>query len=111
MIGSQALCRLADVLCSCCRDIDTPVRFGGDEFALVLPETNAEEANLVAHRICESVADDGKGPKLSASVGVAVYPQNGDSIERLLCAADARLYSWKQLRIVPPDSKQTAAGH
>jgi diguanylate cyclase (GGDEF)-like protein/PAS domain S-box-containing protein len=111
MIGSQALCRLADVLCSCCRDIDTPVRFGGDEFALVLPETNAEEANLVAHRICESVADDGKGPKLSASVGVAVYPQNGDSIERLLCAADARLYSRKQLRIVPPDSKQTAAGH
>jgi len=111
MIGSQALCRLADVLCSCCRDIDTPVRFGGDEFALVLPETNAEEANLVSHRICESVADDGKGPKLSASVGVAVYPQNGDSIERLLCAADARLYSGKQLRIVPPDSKQTAAGH
>jgi diguanylate cyclase (GGDEF)-like protein/PAS domain S-box-containing protein len=111
MIGSQALCRLADVLCSCCRDIDTPVRFGGDEFALVLPETNAEEANLVSHRICESVADDGKGPKLSASVGVAVYPQNGDSIERLLCAADARLYSGKQLRIAPPDSKQTAAGH
>jgi two-component system cell cycle response regulator len=110
MIGSQALCRLADVLCSCCRDIDTPVRFGGDEFALVLPETNAEEASLVSHRICESLADDGKGPKLSASVGVAVYPQNGDSIERLLCAADARLYSGKQLRIVPPDSKQTAAG-
>jgi diguanylate cyclase (GGDEF)-like protein/PAS domain S-box-containing protein len=111
MIGSQALCRLADVLCSCCRDIDTPARFGGDEFALVLPETNAEEASLVSHRICESLADDGKGPKLSASVGVAVYPQNGDSIERLLCAADARLYSRKQLRIVPPDSKQIAAGH
>jgi diguanylate cyclase (GGDEF)-like protein/PAS domain S-box-containing protein len=110
MIGSQALCRLADVLCSCCRDIDTPVRFGGDEFALVLPETTAQEANMVAHRICESVADDGKGPKLSASVGVAVYPENGDSIERLLCAADSRLYSRKQLRIVLPESKHTTAG-
>jgi PAS domain S-box-containing protein len=51
MIGSQALCRLADVLSSCCRDIDTPARFGGDEFALILPETDAEAANLVAHRI------------------------------------------------------------
>jgi diguanylate cyclase (GGDEF)-like protein/PAS domain S-box-containing protein len=103
MIGSQALCRLADVLCSCCRDIDTPARFGGDEFALILPETNAEAASLVARRICESVADDGKGPELSVSVGVAVYPQDGDSIERLLCEADARLYSAKQHRMSPPE--------
>src|SRR5712691_5800413 len=61
MVGSQALCRLADVLYSCCRDIDTPARFGGDEFALVLPETNAEAASLVARRICESIANDGTG--------------------------------------------------
>jgi diguanylate cyclase (GGDEF)-like protein/PAS domain S-box-containing protein len=108
MIGSQALCRLADVLCSCCRDIDTPARFGGDEFALVLPETNAEAASQVARRICESIADDGKGPKLSVCVGVAVYPQDGDSIERLLCEADSRLYVGKQQRILPPESKQVA---
>jgi diguanylate cyclase (GGDEF)-like protein/PAS domain S-box-containing protein len=110
MIGSQALCRLADVLCSRCRDIDTPARFGGDEFALVLPETNAEEASLVAQRICESVANDGKGPRLSVTVGVAVYPQNGDTIESLLCKADARLYSGKQQRIFPAEFRQTASG-
>jgi diguanylate cyclase (GGDEF)-like protein/PAS domain S-box-containing protein len=110
MIGSQALCRLADVFCSSCRDIDTPARFGGDEFALVLPETNAEEANLVARRICESVANDGKGPKLSVSVGVAVYPQNGDSIESLLCQADSALYSMKRQKIVAAEARQTAAG-
>jgi diguanylate cyclase (GGDEF)-like protein/PAS domain S-box-containing protein len=110
MIGSQALCRLADVLCSCCRDIDTPARFGGDEFALVLPETNAEAANLVARRICASVANDGKGPKISVSVGIAVYPQNGDTIESLLCKADARLYSEKRQRILPAESRHTAGG-
>jgi diguanylate cyclase (GGDEF)-like protein/PAS domain S-box-containing protein len=110
MRGSQALCRLADVLCSCCRDIDTPARFGGDEFALVLPETHAEEANLVARRVCESAANDGNGPKLSVSVGVAVYPQNGDTIEGLLCEADSALYSMKQQRILPVESSQTASG-
>jgi len=110
MRGSQALCRVADVLCSCCRDIDTPARFGGDEFALVLPETNAEAANLVARRVCESVANDGKGPTLSVSVGVAVYPQNGDSIESLLCQADSALYLMKQHRILPAESRHAAAG-
>jgi diguanylate cyclase (GGDEF)-like protein/PAS domain S-box-containing protein len=99
MVGSQALCRLADVLCSCCRDIDTPARFGGDEFALVLPETNAKTANLVAQRICEAVASDGKGPKLSVSVGIAIYPQDGHTIENLLCAADSAVYSMKRQRI------------
>jgi len=110
MRGSQAICRLADALCACCRDIDTPARFGGDEFALVLPETNAEAANLVARRVCESVANDGKGPTLSVSVGVAVYPQNGDSIERLLCQADSALYSMKRQKIMPAKARQTAAG-
>jgi diguanylate cyclase (GGDEF)-like protein len=111
MIGSQALCRVADVLCCCCRDIDTPARFGGDEFALVLPETNAEAANLVAQRICESVANENKGPTISVSFGVAIYPQNGDTIERLLSQADSALYSLKRQRITAPKSMQTAAGN
>jgi diguanylate cyclase (GGDEF)-like protein/PAS domain S-box-containing protein len=110
MVGSQALCRLADVLSSCCRDIDTSARFGGDEFALVLPETNAKAANQVAQRICESLANDGKGPKLSVSVGVAVYPANGDTIESLLCEADSGLYSRKQQRMLSAVSMRTATG-
>jgi diguanylate cyclase (GGDEF)-like protein/PAS domain S-box-containing protein len=109
LIGSQALCRLADALCSYCRDVDTPARFGGDEFAVVLPETNAEAASLVARRICEGVANDGGGPKLSVSFGVAVYPQNGDSIESLLCQADSALYSMKRQRIAAGECRQTAA--
>jgi diguanylate cyclase (GGDEF)-like protein/PAS domain S-box-containing protein len=109
MIGSQALCRVADVLSFCCRDIDTAARFGGDEFALVLPETNVEAANQVARRICESVANDGKGPKLSISVGAAIYPQDGDSIESLLREADSRLYAMKR-RVLPAKSRQAAVG-
>jgi diguanylate cyclase (GGDEF)-like protein/PAS domain S-box-containing protein len=96
IVGSQALCRLADVLCSCCRDIDTAARFGGDEFALVLPEANAKTASLVAQRIRHGVASDGKGPALSISVGVAIYPRDGRTIESLLCAADSAVYSMKR---------------
>jgi diguanylate cyclase (GGDEF)-like protein/PAS domain S-box-containing protein len=110
MKGSQALCRVADVLSFCCRDIDTAARFGGDEFALVLPETNAEAANVVAQRIRESVANDGKGPKLSISVGVAIYPQNGERIETLLRAADTAMYSMKRRSTLPAASKRAAAG-
>ena len=108
--GSQALCRVADVLSFCCRDIDTAARFGGDEFALVLPETNAGAARLVAQRICESVANDGKGPKLSISVGAAIYPQGGDSVESMFREADSELYTMKRLRAVPPNSTHAAAG-
>src|SRR5260370_4622986 len=93
LVGCQALCRLADVLSSSCRDIDTPARFGGDEFAVVLPETNARKAQQVAQRICESVANDGNAPKLSVSAGITVYPQYGETIEKLLREADSALRS------------------
>jgi diguanylate cyclase (GGDEF)-like protein len=95
LVGSQALCRLADVLCICSRSMDTPARFGGDEFALVLPETGRVPANLVAQRICDNLANDGREPKLSVSIGVAVYPKDGEKLDLLLGAADAALYSMK----------------
>jgi len=94
LVGSHAICRVADVL-SFCRDIDTAARYGGDEFAVVLPETGAEAANQAAQRICDSIANDGMGPLLSVSMGVAVYPRDGESIEALLHAADAAMYSVK----------------
>jgi diguanylate cyclase (GGDEF)-like protein/PAS domain S-box-containing protein len=110
LVGSQALCRLADVLSSCCRVIDTPARFGGDEFAVVLPETNAKDASLVVRRICESVSNDDKGPKLSVSFGIAVHPQNGDTIESLLRHADSELYLMKEQRILAARPRHTTAG-
>ncbi len=94
LTGSHALCRVADVL-SFCRDIDTVARYGGDEFAVVLPETGAEAANQVAQRICDSIANDRMEPTLSVSIGVAIYPHDGERIETLLCAADVAMYSMK----------------
>ena len=95
LIGSRALCRLADVLCMCSRNLDTAARFGGDEFALVMPETGKVQAALVALRVCENLACDGRQPRLSVSIGVAVYPKDGEKVEALLEAADAALYSVK----------------
>ncbi|MHB8616531.1 MAG: sensor domain-containing diguanylate cyclase [Candidatus Acidiferrales bacterium] len=95
VVGSQALCRLADVLGNSGRDLDTAARFGGDEFAVVLPETGLEAAGLVARRIRDSLANDGREPKLSVSVGIAIYPKDGETIDALVSAADTALYAMK----------------
>ncbi|MFZ0434188.1 MAG: diguanylate cyclase [Candidatus Acidiferrales bacterium] len=90
--GSRALCRLANVLRLSCRSIDTAARYGGDEFALVMPETGAAPAMLVARRICDLFANDGEEPNLSVSIGTASYPKDAETIGTLLYAADTALY-------------------
>jgi diguanylate cyclase (GGDEF)-like protein/PAS domain S-box-containing protein len=93
--GDRALCRLAHILADCSRSIDTAARQGGDEFALVLPETSAAAATLLARRICELVAKDAEEPRLSVSVGIASFPNEADTIGTLLYAADRALYAMK----------------
>jgi diguanylate cyclase len=95
MIGSQALCRVADALRVHCRAMDTAARYGGDEFGVILPETTVAAARLVASRIRNQLAVDSQQPRLSVSTGVAVYPRDGEWIEALLRTADYELYEMK----------------
>jgi diguanylate cyclase (GGDEF)-like protein len=99
LVGSRAICRLTDVLRVHCRAVDTAARYGGDEFALVLPETHEEEARRVAQRIHQVMDDDAEEPPLSVSIGVAVYHDEGERIEKLLSDADRDLYKEKARRV------------
>jgi diguanylate cyclase (GGDEF)-like protein/PAS domain S-box-containing protein len=100
LIGSRALCRLADVLKRHSRTIDTAARYGGDEFVLILVETDRSAAAVVANRIRDRVAKDGEKPPISVSMGVTVCPEDGETVESLLGAADRELYKQKGYRRV-----------
>ena len=98
LVGSRAICRVADILRIHCRAIDTAARYGGDEFALVLPESQEDEARRVVDRIRLVMANDDEPPRLSASIGIAVYRGDGERIEKLLSEADQQLYAEKAKR-------------
>lgn len=95
LTGSRALVRIAKILRNHSRAIDTAARYGGDEFALVLPEAGKDISSRVVSRIRERLAAEPEHPALAVSAGVAAFPEDGDSPERLLGAADRALYAMK----------------
>ena len=95
LVGSRSLVRLAKILRNHSRAIDTAARYGGDEFALVLPEAPRDIASRVSARIRERLATEAENPTLSVSAGIAAYPEDGDTPEKLLGAADHALYRMK----------------
>jgi diguanylate cyclase (GGDEF)-like protein len=101
--GDEVLELVADVLRDFSRDIDAPARYGGEELAIVLPQTDSDGAEQLADRVREAVERlevprvDGNGTlRLQASFGVAALPDSASDRETLIAAADAALYRAKR---------------
>ncbi len=104
LVGSHVLMEMATVILTGVRDTDVVARYGGDEFVVVLPESNTEQAIFVAERIRETIAayKFTGGRKLclhlTASFGVATFPAHAQSPQQLLANADAAMYEAKAAR-------------
>ena len=104
LAGSHVLMEMAAVILSSVRDTDAVARYGGDEFVIVLPDTGIELAGIVAERIREKIANfqftGGRRLKLTmtASFGVAAFPQHASSPQQLIACADTAMYEAKAAR-------------
>ena len=98
LTGNRALNRLARVMKEHCRGTEVAARYGGDEFAILLLEANAERAQNVAERIGSCLRLQPDSPPLSVSIGFSVYPVDGLAAPEILEAADKRLYQTKKSR-------------
>jgi diguanylate cyclase (GGDEF)-like protein/PAS domain S-box-containing protein len=99
-VGDQVLRSVAQRLATCVRESDTVSRHGGDEFLILLSEVDhPDDAGLIAEKIVASVAEPhfiaGHELQLTASVGIALYPEDGQDTESLIMRADTAMYHAK----------------
>src|SRR6202011_773208 len=103
LLGDQMIRRVAEAIRTALREYDLPARFGGDEFAILMPETTLAEAMTVAERIrlgveaIEIRLSDGTPIRASVSIGVALFPSHGRNPSDLLAAADRAVDQAKAL--------------
>lgn len=104
-MGDEALGSVATLIKQCCRDVDFVIRYGGEEFAVLLPETKTTEAFSIAERIRLTIAEFPfthrefqPGGMLTVSIGVAGYPYDANSGIELIDHADSALYQAKKCR-------------
>lgn len=103
LAGDKALCAAAAAMRRAARDMDVLVRYGGEEFCLLLPATGKAEGYTLAERLRQAIEDEpfpGEAAlpqgRMSISLGVATYPEDGHTIQELLAAADLALYRAKE---------------
>ena len=99
--GDEALKFVAFKIMSSIRENDIAARYGGEEFTIILPETDSQNAFLVAERIREAIANevleiDANQIKITASIGIATFPDDANDWEDLIKKADERLYKAKK---------------
>jgi diguanylate cyclase (GGDEF)-like protein len=104
LAGDTVLKELASIARRCIRVNDILSRFGGEEFAVLMPQTNKEEAFVVAERIRKSIKESsmhkwGKFPRpsITVSIGIASFPHNGRTIDELIEHTDVALYKAKSM--------------
>lgn len=99
--GSRCLMELAKIMRQSVRNVDIPVRYGGDEFAVILPETSVATARMVAERLRTAIRThvflEGAGlrAQLAASIGIAGFPDHAKTKQELMLKADAAMYQSK----------------
>lgn len=101
LVGSKLLIEVGELLIECVREIDTVVRYGGDEFTLILVDTDHEIAQKVANRIRMNIEKkaflqtEGLSLHVTASIGIATYPHHASDKKELLDMADRAMYFGK----------------
>lgn len=100
-VGDQVLRGVGEVIRRGVRRIDTPARYGGDEFVVLLPETDPTGAFVLAEKIRRGVAElsfigPGQQIRASLSIGVVTYPYDGTSADELMISADEAMYTSKR---------------
>lgn len=102
LFGDRVLSGVGSLLKSTVRDVDLPCRYGGEEFAVIFPETSAQAGLIVAHRVRRAVQQarfpiDGSlcSFSLTASGGIASFRHDGETPDELIAAADSALYEAK----------------
>lgn len=100
--GDRILATVGTTIAQSLRGVDTGFRYGGEEFVVLLPETNLDHALFVAERLrrqverdTAAVLDGRQAGGITVSIGVAAYPENGASREKLFAVADKLLYRAK----------------
>jgi diguanylate cyclase (GGDEF)-like protein len=96
LAGDTALVKIAEVFRRTTRAVDCVARYGGEEFVVMLLECNMATATIVAERVRSRIAEQDLGEgRLTVSIGLAEYPEGGDTPEELIGTADAAMYQAK----------------
>jgi len=102
LAGNFALKRLAGIFKKSCRAVDLPARWGGEEFAIILPETDKKNAAIFASRLKNTIAltplessESDRAISVTVSIGLASFPLDGTGRQDLIRAADRALYDAK----------------